>query len=62
MLAILGDHPPYLLFKQLFLKHLPEDMHVQLVDAEFADHRQLARKADALWAARDMGTSTNSVQ
>ena len=35
MLALLGDHPPCLLFKQLFLERLPEDIRIQLVDAEF---------------------------
>ena len=63
MLALLGDHPPCLFFEQLFLERLPEDIRVQLADADFRDHRQLARKADALWAARDMRTPiTNSVQ
>ena len=33
MLALLGDHPPCMLFEQLFLEWLPEDIRVQLVDA-----------------------------
>ena len=28
MLAVLGDHPPCLLFEQLFLERLPEDVRV----------------------------------
>ena len=51
MLAFLGDHHPCLLFQQLFLEQLPEEIHIQLADAKFEDVRQLARKADALWAA-----------
>ena len=35
MLALLGDHSPCFLFNQLFLKHLHEDVRVQLVDAKF---------------------------
>ena len=54
MLALLGNHPPCLLFDQLFLERLPEDIRVQIVDAKIDDHRLLAKKADALWAARDM--------
>lgn len=62
MLALLGDHPPCMLFEQLFLERLPEDMRVQLVDAKVKDHRELARKADALWAAKGMGPSVHAIQ
>ena len=62
MLALLGDHPPCFIFKQLFLERLPEDVRVQLVDAKFDNCRQLAKHADALWVSRDMGFSTNAVQ
>ena len=62
MLALLGDHPPCLLFEQLFLEQMPEDIRVQLVDAKLEDHRQLAKRADALWAVKNMGASTNAVQ
>ena len=62
MLALLGDHHPCLLFQQLFLERLPKDIRIQLADAKFEDVRQLARRADPLWAARDMGTSTNAIQ
>ena len=62
MLALLGDHPPCLLFEQLFLEKLPEDIRAQLVDSKIADHRELARKADALWTAKDMGDSINAIE
>ena len=62
MLALLGDHFPCFLFQQLFLERLPEDIRVQLVDSEADDYRHLAKKADALWASRDMSFSTNAVQ
>ena len=62
MLALLGDHPPCFLFRQLFLERLPEDMRAQLIDAHIEDCRQLARRADRIWAARQMGSYANSVQ
>jgi hypothetical protein len=62
MLALLGDHPPCFLFEQLFLERLPEDIRAQLVDATIDDHRELAKRADALWAVRDMGASVSSIR
>ena len=62
MLALLGDHTPCMLFKQLFLERLPQDIRIQLVDAKIENHRLLAKRADALWAGWDMGPSTNTVQ
>ena len=41
MLALLGDHPPCLLFKQLFLEGLPDDIRAQLVDAKMEDPKEL---------------------
>ena len=60
MLALLGDHTPCLLFEQLFLERLPEDIRIQLVDGKIEDHRALARRADALWSSRDMEPFTAS--
>ena len=62
MLGLLGDHPPCLLFEQLFLERLPEDIRIQLVDSKIEDHRQLAKRADALWSSREMDSNTNAVQ
>ena len=53
---------PCLLFEQLFLKRLPEDIHIQLVDSKIEDHRQLAKPADTLWSSREMESNTNAVQ
>ena len=57
MLALVADHTPCLLFEQLFLERLPEDIRIQLVDTKFDDLRHLARRADALWSSRDMELS-----
>ena len=63
MLALLGDHPPCLLFEQLFLERLPEDIRIHLVDAKIDDCRELARRADALWSSRDVPESyANTIQ
>ena len=62
MLALLGDHPPCFLFRQLFLERLPEDMRAQLIDAGIDDCRQLARRADRIWAARQGTNYANNVQ
>ena len=54
MLALLGNHTPCLLFEQLFLERLPEDIRLQLVDSRLEDSRELARRADILWTSRDI--------
>ena len=37
---------------------MPEDFRIQLVDAKIDDHRQLAKRADALWSSRDTQSLT----
>ena len=49
MLALLGNHPPCLLFKQLFLEKLPEDI------------RTMAKQADLFWSAKEVAT-TNTLE
>ena len=44
MLALLENHTPCPLFEQLFLELLPEDIRIQVVDANFEDHRELSIK------------------
>ena len=61
MLALLGDHPPCLLFNQLFLERLPADIRIQLVDSKIEDLRALAKRADALWECRDASMESNAV-
>ena len=51
MLALLGDHPPCLLFEQLFLERHFEDICIHLVDVKIDNCRELARRADALWSS-----------
>ncbi|CAB4045610.1 Hypothetical predicted protein [Paramuricea clavata] len=51
MLLPKGEQPGSL-FRQIFLRQLPEDIRTQLVGLDIADNRQLAIKADALMATR----------
>lgn len=54
MLALLGTHTPCLLFEQLFLEHLSEDICIQLVvDTMVESYCELAICADALWSSQD---------
>ena len=52
MLALLGDHKPWMLFESLFLRCMPDDIRLQLVSNSFADMRTLVKCADALRQAR----------
>ena len=41
-------YTPCLLFEQLFLERLPENIRIQLVDLKFNDYHQMAKQADAV--------------
>ena len=62
MLGLLGDHPPCLLFEQLFLERLPEDIRIQLVDFKFDNLHQLAKWVNVLWSCRDMTSDIDAVR
>ena len=51
MLALLGDHQPCFLFKELFLQQLPEQVRLALANSSITDFRQLAREADTFFSA-----------
>lgn len=53
MLALAGDHQPCFLFEQLFLEQLPDDVRLQLANADFGDARKVALLADGFWSARE---------
>lgn len=59
MLALMDGHAPSLLFEQLFLEQLPDDIHLILADETFTDPRQLAARADVLWYSKQQETSIN---
>lgn len=48
MLALLGNHEPCFLFRELFLQKIPEELRNHLVTMRISDCRQLAAAADDL--------------
>ena len=52
MLALMDGHHPCLLFEQIYLEQLPEDIRLQLANEDFSKPRSLALRADALWQAK----------
>ena len=62
MLALLVNHPPCLLFKQLFLQRLPEDIRTQLIAVKHENCRAMAKQADLFWSAKVVATTTNALE
>lgn len=52
ILSLLDNNKPCLLAEQIFLEQLPEDIRVQIADADFNDPRALALRADIMWQAK----------
>ena len=55
MLSLLGGDHSCLLFEQLYLEQLPEDIRLQVARDDFTNPRDLAAKADILWQAKNSG-------
>ena len=51
MLALLGDHQPCFLFKELFLQQLPDQVRLALANSAITDFRLLSREADKFFSA-----------
>lgn len=58
MLALLDGHKPCLLFEQLFLEQMPDDIRLIIADDDFSDPRKLAARADVLWQAKQQDDTT----
>ncbi len=52
MLALMGDHEPCFLFRQLFLRRMPEEIQSTLVHSKILDPRELSEAADRLWQSQ----------
>ncbi|XP_051875026.1 uncharacterized protein LOC127572127 isoform X3 [Pristis pectinata] len=62
MLALAEGHKPCLMFEQVFLEQLPDDIHLLLADADFSNPREVAARADILWKAkRESGLSVGQI-
>ena len=57
MLSLLSNHPPCMLFKQLFLERMPDDIRTQLVVVKHESCRAMAKQADLLWSAKEVATT-----
>ena len=51
MLALLGDHKPCFIFKQIFFRQLPEKVRVPLANSPKPDLRKLSLEADRILAS-----------
>ncbi|XP_062913421.1 uncharacterized protein LOC134351287 [Mobula hypostoma] len=58
MLALADGHKPCLLFEQIFLEQMPEDIRLLLADEDLRDTRGVAAHADMLWRAKQDGGTT----
>ncbi len=61
MLALLSEHKPCFLFKELFLQQLPKNVRTALANSTVTDYRELAQLADVYQAASHKCTATDSV-
>ena len=57
MLSLLDGHTPCLLFEQIFLNKMPDAIRLQLTEADFAEPRKVAEKADQLWLSMGVPTA-----
>ena len=60
MLSLMDEHKPCLLFEQVFLEQMPEDIRLLLADEDFTDPRGVAARADVLWQAKQQNGATIS--
>ena len=51
MLALLGDHQPCFIFKEIFLQQLPDQVRLALANSPITDFRQPAREAEKFFSA-----------
>ena len=58
MLGLLGDKGADILFRQIFLEHLPEQVRSVLVHSKVTDNKQLAKAADSLYEANQQSASS----
>ena len=49
MLALLRNHTPCFLFRQLFIEQMPANMRPHLARINDDNYRTLAQEADKLW-------------
>jgi len=50
-----------MLFEEVFLRQMPDDIRLQLAQQDFSDLDVVAERADALWQARSQPGSISKV-
>ncbi|GFR80137.1 condensin complex subunit 3 [Elysia marginata] len=58
MLSLLGSHTPCFLFKQIFMRQLPDQVRASLATSATSDYRALALEADKLFLAMNQHTAS----
>ncbi|GFS02412.1 Gag pol protein [Elysia marginata] len=58
MLSLLGGHTPCFLFKQIFMRQLPDQVRASLATSATSDYRALALEADKLFLAMNPHTTS----
>jgi len=52
MRSLSDGHTSCMLFEELFLRHMPTDIRMQLAEQDFSDLDAVAERADALWQVK----------
>ena len=52
MLSLLGSKDPKIIFRQIFLEHLPDQIRSVLVHSKVEDYKELAKAADSLYESQ----------
>ncbi|GFR69521.1 retrovirus-related Pol polyprotein [Elysia marginata] len=58
MLSLLGGHTPCFLFKQIFMRQLPDQVRASLATSATSDYRALALEADNLFLVMNQHTAS----
>ncbi|GFR71912.1 retrovirus-related Pol polyprotein [Elysia marginata] len=58
MFSLLGGHTPCFLFKQIFMRQLPDQVRASLATSATSDYRALAQEAEKLFLATNQHTAS----
>ncbi|KII62664.1 putative aarF domain-containing protein kinase 5 [Thelohanellus kitauei] len=62
MRSIAGEHTSCLLFEEIFMRQMPEDVRMQLADEDFSNLDQVARRADTFWQSKNNNCGISSIK
>ena len=61
MRSLASGHTTCMLFEEVFLRQLPDDIRMQLAQQDFSDLNVVAERADALWLAKSQRTDVDGI-